>query len=135
MRNNSHWSEVVFEIDIYFSTKTFEFYLETLELDFEVSKSSIWSTQLRVTRVLFLSLLSLNFDDELSSNFHRLVILCICWDTPSETTCLWQLPIVSTVQCLWLIWAINCIICQGQACCQPTHGDETCVTPLYILWV
>ena len=44
-----------------------------------------------------LSLLSRTFDDRLSSNFHRLVILCICWDTPSEKTGLWQVPIVSSV--------------------------------------
>ena len=50
-----------------------------------------------VTRVFFLSLLSRNFDDLLSSNFHKFVILCICWDTPSETFGCWQLPIVSTV--------------------------------------
>ena len=50
-----------------------------------------------MTRVFFLSLLSRNFDDQLSSNFHRFVILCICWDTPSEKTGLWQLPIVSSV--------------------------------------
>ena len=49
-----------------------------------------------MTRVFFLSLLSRNFDDRLSSNFHRLVILCICWDTPTVKTNLWQLPIVST---------------------------------------
>ena len=54
------------------------------------------STQLRVTRMFFLSL-SRIFDDHLSSNFHRFVILCICWDTPSEKTGLWQLPIVSNV--------------------------------------
>ena len=56
------------------------------------------STQLRVTRLFFLSLLSRKFDDRLSSNFHRFVILCICWDTPTvNKTSLWQLPIVSTV--------------------------------------
>ncbi len=31
-----------------------------------------------------LSLFSCNFDDQLSINFHRFIILCICWDTPSE---------------------------------------------------
>ena len=36
----------------------------------------------------FLSLLSCNFDDQLSQHFHRFVILCICLDTPSESTCL-----------------------------------------------
>ena len=50
-----------------------------------------------MTRVFFLPLLSRNFDNQLSSNFHRFVILCICWDTPSENTGLWQLPIVSSV--------------------------------------
>ena len=53
-------------------------------------------TQLRVTRVFFLSLLSRNFDDRLSSNFHRFVILCIYWDTPNVKASLWQIPIVST---------------------------------------
>ena len=51
-------------------------------------------TQLRVTRVFFLSLLSRKFDDRLSSNFHRFVILCIWWDTPTVKASLWQLPIV-----------------------------------------
>ena len=46
---------------------------------------------------VFLSLLSRNFDDRLSSNFHGFVILCICWDTISEKTGLWQLPIVPSV--------------------------------------
>ena len=57
------------------------------------------STQLRVTRVFFLSLLSRNFEHQLSSSFHRFVILCRCWDTPSEKTGLWQqhVPIMSSV--------------------------------------
>ena len=57
------------------------------ELNFGVKSSKI--KQLRVTRVFFLTLLSRNFDDPLSSNFHRFVV-CICWDTPSEKTGLWQ---------------------------------------------
>ena len=45
----------------------------------------------------FFPLISRNFDERLSSNFHRFVILCIiCWETPSEESGLWQLPIVST---------------------------------------
>ena len=32
----------------------------------------------------------------LGSNFHRFVILSLCWDTPSEKTGLWQLPKVSS---------------------------------------
>ena len=47
-------------------------------------------------KVLFLPLFSRNFNDQLSSNVHRFVILCICWDTPSENTGLWQLPKVSS---------------------------------------
>ena len=48
--------------------------------------------------VFFLPLLSRNFDDQLSLNFNRFVILCIlCWDTLSEKTGLWQLPKVSSV--------------------------------------
>ena len=53
-------------------------------------------TQLRVTRVFFLPLLSRKFDDRLSSNFQRFVILCLCWETPTVKASLWQLPIVST---------------------------------------
>ena len=47
--------------------------------------------------VFFLSLFSCNFDDQLSQNFHRFVSLCICWDTLSEDSGLWQLPKVSSV--------------------------------------
>ena len=54
------------------------------------------STQLPVTRFFFLPLLSRTLNDQLSSNFHRFVILCVCWDTPSEKTVLWQLPKVSS---------------------------------------
>ena len=35
--------------------------------------------------------LNCNFDDQLVPNFHR-HILCLCWDTPSGKTGLWQLP-------------------------------------------
>ena len=63
----------------------------------EVSIQGIWKHTTCVTRVFFLPLFSRNFDDRLSSNFHRFVILCICWDTPTVKTGLWQLPIVSSV--------------------------------------
>ena len=33
----------------------------------------------------------------MNSNVHRFVILCICWDTQTVKTILWQLPIVYTV--------------------------------------
>ena len=29
-------------------------------------------------------------------NFHRFVVLCICWDTPCKNTSCWQLPNVSS---------------------------------------
>ena len=51
-----------------------------------------------VTRAyFFLSLLSRNFDDRWSSNFHRFIILCICWDTASEK---WSLTVTNSVHCL-----------------------------------
>ena len=48
--------------------------------------------------IFFLPLLFCNFDDQLSSNFHRFVILCICWDTPSDNLTIWQFT--TGVQCL-----------------------------------
>ena len=45
----------------------------------------------------FSRLILWNFDHQLSPNFHRFVILCICWDHTSEKTGLWKLPIVSRV--------------------------------------
>ena len=45
---------------------------------------------------VFLPLLSCNFEDQLSRNFHRFVISFIRWDTPGENTGLWQLPNVSS---------------------------------------
>ena len=44
------------------------------------------STQICAIRVFFHLLFSCNFDDRLSSNFHRFVLLCMCWDAPSEQT-------------------------------------------------
>ena len=46
--------------------------------------------------VFFSSLLSCNFDDQLSQKFPRFLILCKCLDTLSENTGLWQLPKVSS---------------------------------------
>ena len=93
VRNGSLWSGVVFEKEVIFH----EFDFETSDLEFEVSKSSIWKHTTPCDKGdFFLLLLSRNFDDRLSSNFHRF-ILCICWDTPSEETGLWQLSIVSSV--------------------------------------
>ena len=46
--------------------------------------------------MFFPPLSSCSFDDQLSSNFHRLLFWA-CWDTQSEKTGLWQLSIVSSV--------------------------------------
>ena len=62
MRNDFIRSNVVFEKEVIFH----EFDFETSELDFEVSKLS--------DKGVFLSLLSHNFGDQLSSNFHRFII-------------------------------------------------------------
>ena len=94
MRNGSLWSEVVFEKEVIFR-----------EFDFEISDLDFWGLEIKHLKAynfvwqgfFFLSLLSSNFDDQFSSNFHRFVILCTWWDTPSEKTGFWQLPIVSTV--------------------------------------
>ena len=48
------------------------------------------STQLCMTKIFSFSKLSCSFDDQLSSNFHSFVIICIYWDTPGEKTCLWD---------------------------------------------
>ena len=57
----------------------------------------IWYKTSKGTQILcnndaFLALFSCNFDDQMSQNVHRLVSICICWDTLSEDTGLWQLP-------------------------------------------
>ena len=94
VRNGSLWSSVVFEKEVIFH----EFDLETSDLEFDVSKSSIWKHTTLCDNGVFLSFISLNFDDQLSSNVYRFVILCIlCRHTQAEKTGLWQLPIVSSV--------------------------------------
>ena len=100
MRNGSLWSDVVFEKEVVFR----EFDFETSSLELEVSKSSIMKSHNFVWEgCFFLSYISRNFDDQLSWNFHRFVISCICWDTASEITGLWQLPIVSNVFKHWTL--------------------------------
>ena len=49
----------------------------------------IWG--LEIKRLKAHNFVSRNFDDWLSSNFHMFVIVCICWDTPTVKTSLWQL--------------------------------------------
>ena len=90
VRTGSLWSSVVFEKEVIFH----EFDFKTSELDFHFSKSSIWKHTTFVSRMFFFHY---SLAASTSSNFHRFVILCICCDTPSEKTGLWQLPIVSSV--------------------------------------
>ena len=80
MRNGSLLSGVVFEIEVIFH----EFDFETSDLEIEGSKPS---TQLRVTRLFFLSLLPRNFDDRLSS-----ILRYTKWEDNY-----YQLPIMSSV--------------------------------------
>ena len=102
------WYKTLWETATSGSDKVFEkevicheFDFKTSDLEFEVPKSSIWkhttSCDHGATQVFFLSLISRDFEDWLSSNFHRFVILFICWDTSTVKTSLWQLPIVSIV--------------------------------------
>ena len=94
MRNSSLWSDAVFEKEVIFH----QFDFETSSLEFEVSKASIRKHTTSCDKGVFSFIIILQtLADRLSSNFHRFVILCICWETPSKKTGLWQLPIVSTV--------------------------------------
>ena len=63
---------------------------------FQDLRIRFWGLKIKHLRAHnFISLLFRNFDDQLSSNFHRFIIFCICWDTPRGKTGLWQLPILS----------------------------------------
>ena len=59
-----------------------------------ISKQERCSAYCRVTRVVFLKFL-------IELKFSRVVIVCICWDTPSGQNDLWQLPTVSSVSKWW----------------------------------
>ena len=88
MRHGFLWSNVVFH----------EFDLENSELDFEVSKSSIWKHTMIVWQgCFFFHYYLATSTTTWAQIFYRFVSSCICWDTPSEKTGLWQLPTVSIV--------------------------------------
>ena len=53
--------------------------------------SGIWKHTCLCNKGVFLSIFSCDFDDQSSQNVHRLVMLCIWWDTG-----LWQLPNMSS---------------------------------------
>ena len=79
MRNGSLWSNVAVEKDVIFQ--------QNIWIEFETSQlrsrvQGIWKHITCATRVFFLPFFSRNFGDQLSSTFHRFVMLiCICWDT------------------------------------------------------
>ena len=78
MRNSSLWSDVVFwEISNFPLIWFWDLKFRTwgLKIKHQKAYKFVW-------RRVF---------------FHRFVILCIWWDTPSEETGLWQLSIVSSV--------------------------------------
>ena len=89
MWTDSFWSSVVFEKEVisYSNVKR----LQAWSLLFLPE-----STQICTAWVFFLSSFSCNFNGQLNPNLHKFVMLCICWDTPSENTGLWQLPNVSS---------------------------------------
>ena len=94
MRNGSLWStcNVVFETEVNFH----EFDFETSELDFEVSKSSIWkhTTGCFFFYYYYISQLRRPIELKFSQVCH--FVHTVYSDTPSEKSGLWQLPIVSS---------------------------------------
>ena len=65
---------------------------------FEVSKSSIWKHTFWWQWCFFFHCYLGTFTTDWAQTWiHRFAILCICWDTLSEKTDLWQLPTVSTI--------------------------------------
>ena len=62
----------------------------SMNLDFEVSKSSFWK------HTTSCSFIVSQLRQPIELKFSQACILCICWDTPSEKTGLWQVPIVSS---------------------------------------
>ena len=77
-----------------------------LEINHQNAHNFVWQG------CFFLSLLSRKFDDRSSSNFHRFVILCLCWETPTVKASLWQLPIVSSAYKVHILIQILCTFIQ-----------------------
>ena len=94
---------------------------------FRSLKFRIWGLEIKHMKAhnfvwqgcFFLSVFG-NFDNQLSWNFHRFVIFFICWDTPSEKSGLWQLPIVSNVfkkhYVNYVNYILNCFIVKQNTC-------------------
>ncbi len=75
VRSETLWSNGVLEKEVIFHKQIWIW--ERLQA-WSLSRASE-STQFYASRVFFLSLFSCNFNDQLSPNFHRFVILCIHW--------------------------------------------------------
>ena len=94
MGNGSLWSNVVFSKGGHFSGIWFRdliFRIWDLEIKHLNAHNFVWQF------FFFFHYYLATFSD-----FHRFVILCICWDAASEKTGLWQLPVVSRVfNVLW----------------------------------
>ena len=128
MRYGSLWSGVVFKKEVIFR----EFDFETL-LEFEVSKSSIWK---HTKEYFFLSILSRNFDDQLSSNFHRFAIFFRCLDTQKYEDWSLTLKVISILFDLLLffsgiltfqsfgLWMIKQIYQQLSSNCLQTFSNK-----------
>ena len=113
MRNGSIWSNVVFEKEAIFH----EFDFETTDLEFEVSKASIWTHTSLCDNGVFYFIIISQFRRliELKSS-QILYIFCICWDTAGEKTGLWQLSIVSNIFKLYnavLVFCFNRVVCNA----------------------
>ena len=72
----------------------FEFEFETSA---EVSNSNIWKHTTSCDKAGFSFIILSQLRWPIEFKFSRVCYFCICWDTPSEKTGLWQLPIVSSV--------------------------------------
>ena len=91
--NGSLLSNVVFEKEVIFQ----EFDFETSDLEFEVPKFSIWKHTTSFDEGVYSSIIIAQFQRPIELKLSQVRFLCICWETPSERTSLWQLPIVSNI--------------------------------------
>ena len=79
-----------------------EFDFETSDLEIEVSKSSIWKHTTSCDKGVFSFIIISQLRRPIELIFSQVVYFkCICWDTSSEKTGLWQLPVVFSVFKMW----------------------------------